>query len=293
MQPSVDAAGLYKNGFYPHEYYIIANQRCSGSVGLALLEREVRRSMLTPLIRAHLGTTECNYIAGLWAEDSHGLLWLKDRSKRKKDGVETYHSYPWESENYRAPSWSWAAVEGPVAFASYDEERTFSANDATIVNHRVRPQGSSKFGAVLTGSLTLRALSKNVQCLSENKSPEYYIDDFIAEHCQLDHKYYKAGIPDKRYTLRIFDEIGKEFGLGICDDDVMGELVIECVVVWIGEYVYDGRIPTKAVYFLLIALDDEEPEKWRRLGMGVTKDDPNLQGFSQLCSTSMIGRNLC
>jgi hypothetical protein len=262
------------------------------AVWYRLVKQYTRRSLSRPSDRlpaisglAGLFTTAtgCRYIAGLWAEDAHGLLWLKDRCGGNYYGIETYHSYPWEWENYRAPSWSWAAVDGPVAFALYDEERTFSANDATIVNHSIEPQGSSKLGAVLPGSLTLRALSKNVQCLPQKnlgaKPESYYIDGFVAEHCKLDYKYYQVGVPHSRYTLRIFDEVGKEFGLGICDDEAMEGLVTECVAVWIGEYIYDGRTPTRAVYFLLIAPVENEPGTWRRVGLGVTKDDPDLQGF--------------
>lgn len=222
-------------------------------------------------------TTGCHYIAGLWAQDSQGLLWLKDRSQSHAG---TYHSYPREPEHYRAPSWSWAAVEGPVVFAWYDEERTFSANDATITHQSVEPQGSSKFGAVLSGSLTLRALSKKVQCLAKSSSsPKSFINGYVAEHCKLDDKYYQVGVPTGRYSLSIFDEVGKHFGFGRCDDGVLDSLLVECVAVWIGEYIYDGRIPAKAVYFLLIVPDEDEPEKWRRVGLGITKDDPSFQGF--------------
>ena len=89
------------------------------------------------------------------------MLWLKDRSKTKENEVEICHSYPRDPGNYRAPSWSWAAVDGAVVFTSYDEERTFSANDATIIRRTVETEGVMKFGVALSGSLILRGMSKS------------------------------------------------------------------------------------------------------------------------------------
>jgi hypothetical protein len=226
--------------------------------------------------------TGYTYIAGLWAEDSQSLLWLKDRGQ---SGGRTYHSYPREADTYRAPSWSWAALDGAVVFAPYEEERTFSTNDASIIHQRVEPHGSSKFGAILRGSITLRALSKNVRFesefvhSSESEDSSHSAVGFTPEYCKLEAEYYKIGFPAARYWLRIFDAVGKRFAWGLCDDVDLELELDECLAVWIGEYIYDGRMPTKSVYFLLLVPDEDEPEKWRRVGLGVTKDDPSLQGF--------------
>lgn len=106
-----------------------------------------------------------------------------------------------------------------------------------------------------------------------------YIDGFHPEETPMERKHYQVGVPEGRYTLSIYDEAGKEFGMEFCGDQVLEIVLTECVAVWIGEYVYDGRTPTKAMYFLLIVPDEDKPEKWRRVGLGITKDDLDLQAF--------------
>jgi hypothetical protein len=220
-----------------------------------------------------------NYIAGIWAEDAQGLLWLRSVKGQATDAV--YHSYTWEPEHYRAPSWSWASIDDPVLFAFSEEDRTYSSNDATIVQGSVENVESSKSGTVLSGSLTLRAFSKKVQCLPAWGNCEVYIGGFSKESQAVERhrKYYEVGIPEYRYSINIFDEVGEWFGLGICDDPVLEDMLGDCTAVWIGEYIYDGRTPTTAIYYLLIVPDEAEPTKWRRVGLGVTREDPSLQGF--------------
>ncbi|PMD37980.1 HET-domain-containing protein [Hyaloscypha variabilis F] len=190
------------------------------AVWYRLVRQYTRRSLsrssdllpaISALASAFSTITGYTYMAGLWAEDSQSLLWLKDRGQ---SGSRTYHSYPREADNYRAPSWSWAAVDGAVVFAPYEEERTFSTNDASIIHQRVEPHGSSKFRAILRGSITLRALSKNVRCESEfvySSESEESTDGFTPEYGKLEAEYYKIGFPAARYWLRIFDVVGKHF----------------------------------------------------------------------------------
>lgn len=217
--------------------------------------------------------TGFSYIVGLWADDPQGLLWLKD----VKNGAPkkwTYQTRPRELQGCLAPSWSWAGTDGPIVFAPYEEERCFSPNDPKIVKHSVEPQGPTKFGSVLGGSLTLRALSKNVQCRASNTRTGSHFP--LSERQRI---FYMVGIPSRRYPLTIHDEVGDQFGIGVCEDLTLDNFPCECTALWIGEYNYDGATPAKAVYFLLIVPDEKEPDKWRRIGLGVTKDDPEFQGF--------------
>ncbi|KAI9704665.1 MAG: hypothetical protein M1820_005413 [Bogoriella megaspora] len=55
------------------------------------------------------------YLAGLWSDDlAHGLLWAveDDWFRQSRDATFVYR----RPKAWRAPSWSWAAVEGPVDY---------------------------------------------------------------------------------------------------------------------------------------------------------------------------------
>ena len=68
-------------------------------------------------------------------------------------------------------------------------------------------------------------------------------------------------MPTDRYSLPVFDEVGKHFGFGRGGDEILYKWLTERVIVWIEEFIFDGRIPNKAVYFLLVVPNEHEPEK--------------------------------
>lgn len=84
------------------------------------------------------------YLAGHWKKGIFtGLLWQPDALPPSCRPT---------NMPYRAPSWSWASVEGPV--------RMLPTNDkfiADFVNASVTPKGANKFGEVVDGFIDLRA----------------------------------------------------------------------------------------------------------------------------------------
>lgn len=92
------------------------------------------------------GALCCEYLAGLWRSDAllvH-LLWMA--RTQQDDSPASRHTRPAE---YRAPSWSWAAIEGPV----------------------VSEQGHSLNSVGLEDSQTVAALAKVVECWVKRKNP--------------------------------------------------------------------------------------------------------------------------
>lgn len=235
---------------------------------------------VSAIARTFAKDTSSTYIAGLWAEDLHGLLWTRRRSAIRG---QTYYAY-WEEENFRAPSWSWAAVGGEITFPFSDETRTRSSDDAIFCKHSLSPHGNDPYGEYGTGSITIRALSKRVQCVPKTYSGDgryiKYVDNYVKSTAVYSaapkNEYYNGNVP---YNLDLFDKVGEKFGVGICDDAALRDMISVCEAIWIGEYLYDGREANKAVYFLLLVPDDRKPEQWRRVGIGVTRDVPSYQGF--------------
>lgn len=85
---------------------------------------------------------QLTYVSGLWKEDLlHGLVWRRIYPANK-------------SIHYRAPSWSWAAVEGgKIVYDMYALR-----NDdfcAEVLDVQVTVPGLNRFGRVTSGKLTL------------------------------------------------------------------------------------------------------------------------------------------
>ncbi|PQE03462.1 heterokaryon incompatibility protein [Rutstroemia sp. NJR-2017a BVV2] len=97
--------------------------------------------IVRPLQDQHTG----GYLAGLW-----------------RNGLET--QLPWRCVDfqtpgaYRAPSWSWAAVDGEVRDVGWDVRRMHDSCYYAVVDHSrsgVTPKGVDEFGEVVDGVLTV------------------------------------------------------------------------------------------------------------------------------------------
>ncbi len=88
-----------------------------------------------------------NYLAGLWRQDlPHSLLWFVPEAC-----TDSTRCSP-----YRAPSWSWASIDGPVDPCRSDSSQRiiqFEILDATVETRG----GGGVFGPVTAGTLRLRA----------------------------------------------------------------------------------------------------------------------------------------
>lgn len=92
------------------------------------------------------------YHAGIWANNlPQGLLWSPYEE-------ETFPNPPHKAtlpHDYRAPSWSWASVESPIA--GFLCKMTFQAKPlATVLDVQVELRGSNKYGQVTSGHLEIK-----------------------------------------------------------------------------------------------------------------------------------------
>ncbi|KAL9616775.1 MAG: hypothetical protein Q9160_008400 [Pyrenula sp. 1 TL-2023] len=87
------------------------------------------------------------YVAGLWKEDIHrSLLWFIDANSV---------TYP---EEYRAPSWSWAAVKEPVKFIMRDQyNKPFEdfSKEMEVLEARVKLVSADPHGRIADASLVV------------------------------------------------------------------------------------------------------------------------------------------
>lgn len=92
-----------------------------------------------------------DYIAGLWKGNlASDLLWHVGRSDTQRpDNLAL--------ETWRAPSFSWASLDAPVAYVILDDdERATFEPTITIVSWTITSVGLNPLGAISKGSLTLR-----------------------------------------------------------------------------------------------------------------------------------------
>lgn len=98
--------------------------------------------------------TEDEYLAGLW--HSHILEDLFWHTEDPSHGADRVMKNSGEVQagvvpQYRAPSWSWAALDSAVRFDTLDHQGTL----AQVVKCKTRPSGVDPFGAVSDGELEL------------------------------------------------------------------------------------------------------------------------------------------
>ncbi|RYP03311.1 hypothetical protein DL764_005229 [Monosporascus ibericus] len=129
---------------------------------------------------------EGGYMAGLWRQTLlRDLLWMKD-----------YSAYAPRPEKYRAPSWSWAAVDGRVVYSDFDSrldpdrykimECHVLECEVSLVNRNL------PFGRLDGGTLTVCSPLKRVAWNPGSPSPMLYEyaapveDDRCHHHAEID-----------------------------------------------------------------------------------------------------------
>ncbi|KAK7892786.1 hypothetical protein LTR67_007023 [Exophiala xenobiotica] len=107
---------------------------------------------LAGIAKAVQKTLRCRYIAGLWEDDLiRGLLWHSRNDTLPFPPGGRYQALKRPTERnakkphalgriaLRAPSWSWASVEGPVFTSSFHRPDKYRQKYRTAANFRIRP----------------------------------------------------------------------------------------------------------------------------------------------------------
>ncbi|KAI1812232.1 heterokaryon incompatibility protein-domain-containing protein [Poronia punctata] len=203
-----------------------------------LTKEEDKLPALSGIAHAYSLRHESEYIAGLWMGGlATGLLWYNattDPLRRPK--------------SYRAPSWSWASVEGPVDFFSISAgtilENTVEIYDAVA---RIEPDGLDPFGRVKYGELSLWGAIKraNLKTIREK-------DGFEGEVLS---------------TQMIFDEIS---ALGSATLDIpVPDGEVTCLLISSGYDSFGMNRRNNIVLILKPTGRKEKKNEFTRLGMSI------------------------
>ncbi|RYO97529.1 hypothetical protein DL765_011130 [Monosporascus sp. GIB2] len=116
--------------------------------------------------------TGLTYIAGIWKELlPHELMWSRERVYDKNEGRPTWRPSPW-----RAPSWSWASLEGPVTHILGDGVLSMTTSPipylVEVVDYQITPilDRTTALGEVSGAVLTLRGFVKQARWHRQNGS---------------------------------------------------------------------------------------------------------------------------
>lgn len=106
-------------------------------------DKLVALSGIAKLIAKRYGAT---YLCGLWKENLvDQLLWVSRTSMGRPD-------------SYRAPSWSWASVDGYIAFSYFVLAGCRCSRVTSVVDVEVTPRGLSIYGQIKAGFVRLNCL---------------------------------------------------------------------------------------------------------------------------------------
>lgn len=116
-------------------------------------------------MNAAISASSNNYLAGLWRPSLLPTLFW-EVSKRST-------LPPTRPEQYLAPSWSWASVEGAVDFSSeYDKVSGYSSNNLEILEATITASSTrNPMGNVSSGFLRVRGFLRMGICLKQQNLP--------------------------------------------------------------------------------------------------------------------------
>jgi hypothetical protein len=119
---------------------------------------------LSGLARVYSKRYGVDYVAGLWAQDLWiGLLWYSKENEPLS-----------RPQSYRAPSWSWASVDGPVDFFSINAGQVPTDTiDFEDGEHWIDLAGKDPYGRVKGGTLTLKGYIREARIRTIEEEDEY------------------------------------------------------------------------------------------------------------------------
>jgi hypothetical protein len=133
-----------------------------------LTYRSDKLPALSGLASHYAGLTGHNYLAGIWREDlARLLLWSMNAQIAPKPNL----------PHYRAPSWSWASLDGELIMPL---PRSSKPPSLRVLEAESKPSGLDPFGAVKSGHLKVSGLMLKIDYV-----PDYNHFERVVAHRRL------------------------------------------------------------------------------------------------------------
>jgi hypothetical protein len=213
--------------------------------GRKLTKSSDKLPALSGIARAFETMTKDRYVAGLWRSNMiEGLLWQAMGSERRATS---------RPSQYRAPTWSWASIDGPFGYPGLGKDifdSTMTQIDVgTVLDCHVELQGENPYGEVKAGSVILKAPLEPLVPSTE-KEPDW------------------ETVPHKR-AMRVTTKTGDKFGVPCIFDTLSGDQALELPLyaLFLTRRKPVDDIPEKRVYQgLIVSPVEGERDKFSRLG---------------------------
>lgn len=157
---------------------------------------------ISGIARAVQQETHDQYLAGLWRKDiEFQLCWCSTRRLP-------------QHMNHRAPSWSWASVDGLVTSDASDEKSQYK-HYAHVVDAFTIPSGQDPMGKVSGGQLTIGCTSMLLGELYESRAHQYEVKLSSSEDYDVFRVYADSDedVGHTVYMLPLMQTV-KDFGVG-------------------------------------------------------------------------------
>ena len=133
-----------------------------------LTEEQDKLIAIQGLANIYKSLLDDDYLAGLWRKQLPSALMWTTRNGLQANGEITYRP-----ETYRAPSWSWASIEGAIQIfpeASPEEEQWVEF--CQVLDAKTTPLGEDSTGQVCDGYIRVRGRLLGTEDLSFHTSPK-------------------------------------------------------------------------------------------------------------------------
>jgi hypothetical protein len=181
-----------------------------GYTACSLTFEDDKLPALSGLASVYADETHDQYLAGLWKRTLHyQLLWMHNNL----DGRDTTRKS--RPRTYRAPSWSWASLDGNVSYPEdIDFPESTKTNHCSLVVYKVELKGSNQFGQVTGGWIKLKGIQWRVLIVS-NAVPNSpwdalynWVNGILVGRCWLDMGGLDAYDAQDVWCLRVRGEMG-------------------------------------------------------------------------------------
>jgi len=193
------------------------------------------------------------YLAGLWnVELTDGLMW------QAKD------SYLTPPSTYRAPSWSWAALDGPITYQLAGPEKRIPAVD--IESTTIATKAANSFGSVQAGVLNLSGWIREAE---HSRSPIDHSKTIMHRRTfgEGEPSYPTRATPQLLRGLHtLHNNTGEVIGWTTFDEEGTAAEQEKCTYMLVSENHYTRR--TNTYNILALRSTGRKPNEHKRLGMG-------------------------
>lgn len=188
------------------------------------------------------------YVAGLWHSTLiEGLIWQAAGTHRNATSA---------PPGYRAPSWSWASIDGPFGNLGLGRDPIYKGAEwvdiATVIDVHIELKGENPYGEVASGWLKIKAPIEPL-APSEEKEPDW------------------ETVPHKR-ALRMKTRAGKTFGtysmLDTLDDESASQLTLFALVL----VFMDGK-EGRTYQAIVVTPVEGQDGYYRRVGKMIMDDE--------------------